>query len=553
MRIFIKIIIFLLAVAGLAVAAAWLIPVRLDVGFADGADITYATITRKDVEVVPMTIFGRGSKEDNFVFTKESTDGYDDIIITYGLLQERIHMRQIDLDVLEAVYTEPVRDGDAVDEANISVTATFRDGHTEDVRSFKVYGENMVVDRSNTVMVGTDYGAAPLEFTFVGVEEIRAEYATPAYEGGLFDPDAVKVDLVYEDGHVEDAGKATCEGAQAFTGISDYVVYTKYGKTELRVVPAGIRYAKADGTYYAGQEFSGSMQVYYDDGTEKTVSTEDVAFPEGAVLSAGTNSIPFTMNGARQVLYVNAKALNTVSMVRQKSADEITSSIYNSLTDRLFVTIRKIDAECPYIITHIAINDPAQLCVTAANGIAGSGLEAADSAAIRTGWALGANGSFFDTATGAPLSGCLIRGGAIIGAGETTGREICITSGGSVFSPPAGIPAQELISAGVRDILVTTDPLLIQDGVNYVEGNIDIAGKYPRTAFGMVSPGEYYIVTAEGDGLTYAQLQQVFSSLGCTYARPLDGGNSVSLMFGRQKVTEGELRPVADFLYFMPQ
>ena len=84
---------------------------------------------------------------------------------------------------------------------------------------------------------------------------------------------------------------------------------------------------------------------------------------------------------------------------------------------------------------------------------------------------------------------------------------------------------------------------------------------YPRSAVGMIRPGEYVLLVADGPGkvstgsrgLDHYQLCNIFRRYGCVYAYQMDGGGSATLAYrGRvlNNPSDGSERPVADFLYF---
>lgn len=73
----------------------------------------------------------------------------------------------------------------------------------------------------------------------------------------------------------------------------------------------------------------------------------------------------------------------------------------------------------------------------------------------------------------------------------------------------------------------------------------------------MVRPGEYYIITAGENnyrrGVSFAEMQSIFSDLGCTFARSLDGGGSSSLVVKNKLLNSpagNAERPVVDFWHF---
>lgn len=211
-----------------------------------------------------------------------------------------------------------------------------------------------------------------------------------------------------------------------------------------------------------------------------------------------------------------------------------------------------------YLLTHVVIKKPSQIKYILSNDDWGGVREYPTAVAERTGAVVVTNGSYFSYDTGNPAcAGVFISNGEIMQEGETNGREVCLTKDGEVFSPEAGISAAELLEDGVLSNWGTADPLLIADGENKDLSTTTHNYPYPRTAIGMVEPGEYYIVTAGmsnyNGGLEYAELQEIFDLLGCTYARSLDGGGSASLVIEGDLLNTpaaGEERPVVDFLAF---
>jgi exopolysaccharide biosynthesis protein len=67
--------------------------------------------------------------------------------------------------------------------------------------------------------------------------------------------------------------------------------------------------------------------------------------------------------------------------------------------------------------------------------------------------------------------------------------------------------------------------------------NSKVNPENPRTAIGYYEPGHYCFVVVDGrqdgysDGLTLAELSQLFHDLGCQTAYNLDGGQSSMMVF----------------------
>lgn len=215
-----------------------------------------------------------------------------------------------------------------------------------------------------------------------------------------------------------------------------------------------------------------------------------------------------------------------------------------------------------FFLTRILVKDPAlQMGQDFSNGDFGGTREYPTDAAKRLGAVITTNGSYFSYDTGQPAcASVFVNKGQVISGSSTNGKEVCLLSDGSLFTPKAGTSASELVDKGVIATWGTADPLLIQNSERVSTSAQINDGAYPRTAIGCVEPGEYYIVTAGSSaysgGLTFKDLQDMFIDLGCNYARSLDGGGSSSLVFDGELINTpaaGEQRPVVDFLYFVPE
>ena len=234
-------------------------------------------------------------------------------------------------------------------------------------------------------------------------------------------------------------------------------------------------------------------------------------------------------------------------------------------TDSIFVSCRETRPSGKrIIITHVLVADPTtQVKVGESNDAFGGERERTSDFAKRTGATVATNGSYFYYETGQPIDACapvVLLDGKAVRPGKSNGSEICLRLDGSFFSPhpSIGFTNEDLANLGVISILGTADPLLISDGVPQTFPSGVSGAVYPRTAIGVVCPGEYYLITAGNDGsydggLSYVQMRTIFWKLGCVYARSLDGGGSVSLAVNgelRNVPAGGSERPVVDFLAF---
>lgn len=391
-----------------------------------------------------------------------------------------------------------------------------------------------------------------------GFQELKASYSGKVYEGDMFDSSKVAVTAISDDGKKQDVASFDWDGADSIGGKTSYTIFTSYGETTLTITPVAIRSCvAADGNYHAGSEFSGTINLTYADGTVKGIKSSEVEFPNGSTLSDGENQIPFTYHGCSHTLYVNATSSSRISSARTEYKDELDGSVYNSVTDKLFMTVtrRETSDGVSYYLTHVILTDPSQLKIGTANNMIGSYALMSQEASA-TGWILGMtcgtssqNSAFgYGKNTAGYTTGCIIRGGKTVVAGNTTGNEICLTSEGALFSPPSGISADDLLAQGVTDTVESVMPLLIQDGTAYEEGNTSYDGTLPGCAVGMTSPGEYYFVTSDTSGLSCSDMQQILSGCGCTYARAAGSGTSVGLYYRTTPILDST-EAAQDFIY----
>lgn len=142
----------------------------------------------------------------------------------------------------------------------------------------------------------------------------------------------------------------------------------------------------------------------------------------------------------------------------------------------------------------------------------------------------------------------------------SNGNIMCVTGEGGMFTAPAGMTTEEMLGRDVKDTYCFGPTLVENSEACEISGQFRQTYRYQRTAVGMASPGDYYVVVVDGkgaggsQGMTYEELQEVFLDLGCEYAYNLDGGGSSTLVFkGRvlNSLTDGQERPCADILYFI--
>ncbi|HPJ01877.1 MAG TPA: phosphodiester glycosidase family protein [Candidatus Limiplasma sp.] len=106
------------------------------------------------------------------------------------------------------------------------------------------------------------------------------------------------------------------------------------------------------------------------------------------------------------------------------------------------------------------------------------------------------------------------------------------------------LPAQAYLDMGATDVY-SFGPWLINNGVMNPASEKWNTAKNPRCAIGMVEPGHYVVIMAEGrikesDGVTMLHLALLMEQKGCQVAFNLDGGQTAVILFmGRQLNTIG--------------
>lgn len=229
-------------------------------------------------------------------------------------------------------------------------------------------------------------------------------------------------------------------------------------------------------------------------------------------------------------------------------------------SDTIFVTINKYSSGDEEVaISHVVVKDPSQIKESLAMKVLGKGLETTSNLAKEEKGVLVTNGSYFSKDDEEPVyAGFIVSNGEIVKEGTSNGKEICLKSDGTLYTPESGIAVEEeIVKNGLISNWGTDDPVLIQNGeledVSSDAHNIE----FPRMAIGMVEPCEYYVITAGSSsykgGVTFSELQNIFNRLECVYARSLCGGRYSTLVFKGNVVntlaTEEEQK-VSDFLVF---
>jgi exopolysaccharide biosynthesis protein len=102
--------------------------------------------------------------------------------------------------------------------------------------------------------------------------------------------------------------------------------------------------------------------------------------------------------------------------------------------------------------------------------------------------------------------------------------------------------ADDLIAMGVKNSF-SFGPTLINNGEIEDLSRSRNRRENPRTAVGMIAPYHYLLVVVEGrssrsTGMTMNELAELFASWGCSVAYNLDGGQSATMAFMGEHISE---------------
>ncbi len=254
--------------------------------------------------------------------------------------------------------------------------------------------------------------------------------------------------------------------------------------------------------------------------------------------------------------------LNTKERINAKALMDATRIEYNSSTLRLRLQ-KFYSYGTSFWTAQVQTASPSQMKAALSYGTYGGTRQRTSEAVKSNNAVIGINGSAFSYDTGKPgFDAVMLKNGKIYNKALGTSYSLmAIAADGTMFSPPQGLSAAQLKRGGVRDTF-NFGPILLKDGraaslyeqgYPQVYAGPDMTGSYPRSAVGMVHPGEYVLLVSSGPGLTLAQMRSIFRSYGCTFAYNLDGGGSATMSYKGYVLnspTDGAERPCGDFLLF---
>lgn len=513
----------------------------------------------------------RKSIKGTYELPERVTDDTTVLVTTdYGVCKLKLH--PVKIQEIQAVYQKDAYPGDKFDEKSVSVNVLYTNGKSRVVDDYTLGKHASVITDKMKVTVNTSYGKTKMKVTSYDVKQVQAVYSGVLYEGDTIDANKIRLQTVFTNNVTKNLNQnqydvsGITKDTEAVKGV-EFMIPTDYGVCKFTPDVVGIKTVNisSDTTIYEGDVLSpDKLSFVYEDGTEKSVKSKQVDCDWSVPVVTGDNVYKVAFRDKTYDCHVTGKRLTPVAVAVKNLQSELDEAEKQYVSDNMFVTIRNYSLEsgANYYLTHVIINTPAQIHSGLSHDVYGGERETPTSASKRQNWIVGVNGGNFSYATGGAdtnMAKVVIKNGQLMNdsGSVANGREICLKVNGSLCSAREGASAQDLLAAGVTDTFSCGDTELILQGSQANVGIQSEQYRYPRTAVGMVTPGEYYLITAgsgayEG-GMSYDEIRDVLWSHGCVFGKCMDGGGSSSLVFQQQLINPpatGNERPVSDFLYF---
>ena len=235
--------------------------------------------------------------------------------------------------------------------------------------------------------------------------------------------------------------------------------------------------------------------------------------------------------------------------------------------DQWLYDFRKTDLR--FYVADIVLENPGQLQTAfAGDEYSKKNAEATSAIAERHNAVFAVNGDYYNYRDN---YGLVIRNGVLYRDKRANCDQLLIYSDGSFKVVFKGEyeegHGQEYLDAGVVQSF-SFGPVLVNDGEivelpkKYIINTADTI-REPRTGIGMVEPGHYVFIVADGrrknwsdKGMALQEMQIVFKEMGCQVAYNLDGGGSATMVLNGERVNRSSgsrERDVSDIIYLTAQ
>ena len=208
-----------------------------------------------------------------------------------------------------------------------------------------------------------------------------------------------------------------------------------------------------------------------------------------------------------------------------------------------------------YFTAEAIVSDMGRLASGFAKDTFGRNIQEKPSSMARRLGALAAvNGDYY----GFRDDGILIRNGILYRDEPARDGMAFLADGRMTVYEETETSAEELLAMGAIHTF-SFGPALLRDGEAVPLAAHGISGLNPRTAAGMIAPGHFVFLVADGrlkgysQGLSIRELTEVFLELGCTEAYNLDGGGTSTLIWQNKLINRPQGRTAerasSDILY----
>jgi len=419
--------------------------------------------------------------------------------------------------------------------------------------SIKKVSSEVEINKNNiTASVnGKNYS---LDVKAIEIQDLSIKYNNNLYEDSLIKKQDCTVTVTYENNQIKDITDL-CN-----ISIKDNVISAKYFDNNIRLEVPVVKIQSIqfipNGVQYENNTINGKFKLTYEDKTEKIVR---VTYDTKQTLNTGTNPIPIQYNNNEYLVNVSAEKEPWDHKVLREHQKEIEGSDNVHISDTLIIAENKVSLKSSdYVyIAHIFTKNNNQVRVEASNSVSYDGRtespfslnERLNPVLLVNGGGFNISSNFMPSKWGSSIY--LLNNRQVNSVKESSGYELFISDDGELFSK-GGLSLSEL--EGVNSSLSFKDNPILQNGEKQT---CDTYSYAPRSGIGMVHPGEYYVVVAGhsgySNGLTIAELRDIFYDLGCAYAFNLDGGGSSTLIMNDKMLNspaQSSVRNVINYICF---
>lgn len=271
-------------------AFGFCLPVALQVKVTADSVYDDTVLTKDDVSVAAVTLFGRTFSVDDFTMTAGEYN--TSLEVFYRELSRTADLSLVPIREIRASYGEPVYVSDTLRMDQVTVTLEYEDGTEHVLDSFVMEPYTAGMTTADSITISTVFGDTSLIVEPIIPTSIRAEYDGVPTAGDSFDQKAVRVYLEFEDGTERQISDfEVIDAPEVISEDASLTVTTAYGDTTLTLEPVKVKelHAAYTGTAAVGDLINRedlSMEAVMEDG--EVVAITDFTFADPGSLKTGT-------------------------------------------------------------------------------------------------------------------------------------------------------------------------------------------------------------------------------------------------------------------------